>query len=112
MEKIRVGDTVVVIAGQDQGRVGAVLKKLPNHRVIIEGVKLVKKHVKPNPQLKKEGGIRQEETGVHLSNVALLNLTTNQPDRVGFKYVGEPNNKRKVRYFKSNNEVIVDEKKR
>ena len=67
---------------------------------------MVKKHVKPNPQRKIEGGIMQREASIHISNVALLNLTTNQPDRVGFKWVGEGDNKRKVRYFKSNEEIV------
>ena len=56
---------------------------------MVEGVNLVKKHTKPNPQRKIEGGIVQKESSIHISNVALLNLTTNQPDRVGFKWVGE-----------------------
>lgn len=106
MQKVRSGDTVVVIAGKDRGRVGKVLKILANRRVIVEGVNLVKKHTKPNPQRKIEGGIIQKESSIDVSNVALLNLTTNQPDRVGFKWVGEEGNKRKVRYFKSNDEVI------
>jgi large subunit ribosomal protein L24 len=106
MQKIRSEDTVVVITGKDRGRVGKVLKVLANGRVVIEGVSLVKKHIKPNPQKNIEGGIVQKESSVHISNVALLNLTTNQPDRIGFKWVGEAGNKRKVRYFKSNNEVI------
>lgn len=106
MQKVRSEDTVVVIAGKDRGRVGKVLKILANDRVLIEGVNLVKKHTKPNPQRKIEGGIVQKESSIHISNVALLNLTTNQPDRVGFKWVGQGNDKRKVRYFKSNDEVI------
>ncbi|MBS0349680.1 MAG: 50S ribosomal protein L24 [Proteobacteria bacterium] len=106
MQKIRSDDTVVVIAGKDRGRVGKVLKILANDRVLVEGINLVKKHTKPNPQRNIEGGILQKESSIHISNVALLNLTTNQPDRVGIKWVGEAGNKRKVRYFKSNNEVI------
>lgn len=106
MQKVRLGDTVVVITGRDRGRVGKVLKVFTNGKIIVEGINLVKKHTKPNPQRKIEGGIVQKETGIHISNVALLNLTTNQPDRIGFKWVGEEGNKRKVRYFKSNNEVI------
>ncbi len=106
MQKMRSEDTVVVITGKDRGRVGKVLKILANNRIIVEGVNLVKKHVKPNPQKKIEGGIIQKEASIHISNVALLNLTTNQPDRVGFKWVGEAGDKRKVRYFKSNDEII------
>jgi len=106
MQKVKAEDTVVVIAGKDRGRVGKILKVFKNNRVIVEGVNLVKKHTKPNPQRKIEGGIVQKEAGIHISNVALLNLTTNQPDRIGFKWVGEEGKKRKVRYFKSNDEVI------
>lgn len=106
MQKVRSEDTVVVIAGKDKGRVGKILKVLANNRVIVEGVNLIKKHTKPNPQKNIEGGIVQREASIHISNVALLNLATNQPDRVGFKWVGEGDNKRKVRYFKSNQEVV------
>jgi large subunit ribosomal protein L24 len=106
MQKVRSNDTVVVIAGKDRGRVGKVLKVLANGRVVVEGINLVKRHTRPNPQRQIEGGIVQKEASIHISNVALLNLTTNQPDRVGFKWVGEGDSKRKVRYFKSNDEVI------
>lgn len=106
MQKVRAEDTVVVIAGKDTGRVGKVLKVLKNSRVIVEGVNFIKKHVKPNPQKNIEGGIVQREASIHISNVALLNLTTNKPDRVGFKFVGEGAAKRKVRYFKSNQEIV------
>jgi large subunit ribosomal protein L24 len=106
MQKIRIGDTVVVIAGKDKGRVGKVLKVLDNNRVVVEGINIVKKTVRPNPQRNIEGGIVQREASIHISNIALYNMATNEPDRVGFKYVTEGNNKRKVRYFKSNNEVV------
>lgn len=106
MQKIKSEDTVVVITGKDKGRVGKILKVLANDRVVVEGVNLIKKHTKPNPQRNIEGGIVQREASIHISNVALLNLATNQPDRVGFKWVGEGDNKRKVRYFKSNQEIV------
>jgi large subunit ribosomal protein L24 len=106
MAKIRAEDTVVVITGKDKGRVGKVLKVLPNGRVVVEGVNLVKKHVKADPQRKIEPAIIQKEASIHISNVALLNLSKNQPDRVGYKWVGEAGSKRKVRYFKSNGEIV------
>lgn len=106
MQKIRTGDIVVVIAGKDKGRVGKVLRKIGNQRVVVEGVNLVKKHVKPNPQRNIEGGITQRESSIHISNVALFNSGANEPDRVGFKFITEGDNKRKVRYFKSNNEIV------
>lgn len=105
MQKVKSQDTVVVVTGRDRGRVGKVLKVLKG-RVVVEGVNLVKRHTKPDQQRQKPGGIIQKEASVHISNVALLNLTTNQPDRVGIKWVGEGSDRRKVRYFKSNNEVI------
>lgn len=106
MQKVKSDDTVIIIAGKDKGRIGKILKILANNRVVVEGVNLVKKHVKPNPQKNIEGGITQRESSIHISNVALLNLATNKPDRVGFKLVGEGDNKRKVRYFKSNDEIV------
>lgn len=105
MQKIRAEDTVVVITGKDRGRVGRVLT-VSEDRVTVEGINLVKKHVRPNPQRQIEGGIVQKEASIHVSNVALLNIMTNQPDRLGFKWVGEGKNKRKVRYFKSNQEIV------
>lgn len=106
MSKIRSEDTVVVITGKDKGRVGKVLKILANDRLVVEGVNLVKKHIKADPQRKVEPAIIQKEASIHISNVALLNLAKNQPDRVGYKWVGEEGAKRKVRYFKSNGEVV------
>ena len=106
MNKIRTDDTVIVVAGKDKGRIGKILKILTDNKVIVEGINLIKKHIKPNPQKNVEGGIVQKEAAIHISNLALLNLNTNKPDRVGFKFIGEEGNKRKVRFFKSNGEVI------
>ena len=74
----------------------------------LKGVNLVKKHVRPNPQRKIEGGIVQKEASIHISNVAFLNSTSNQPDRVGFKWVGEAGNKRKVRFFNLIMKSLID----
>lgn len=103
MRKIRKEDNVIVIAGKNKGMKGKVLKVLPKDRVIIEGVNVVKKHVKPNPNKGVEGGIQEKEAPIHCSNVALVNPATNQPEKVGIKYLEDG---RKVRYFKSSNEVI------
>ena len=103
MNRIRKGDTVVVMAGKDRGRQGTVLRMLPNGRVVVEGLNLVKKHSKPNPQSGHKGGIIEQEAPLDLSNVKIYNPVTQGPDRVGFRIL---ENGRKVRFFKSNDEVI------
>ena len=100
---------VIVLTGKDKGRRGRILKILNNQRVSIEGINLVKKHVKPNPYKNTQGGIVERESAIHLSNVALINPMTDKADKVGFKFI-EPRNQGekpiKVRYFKSNNEMV------
>ena len=103
MKKIRKGDQVVVTTGKDKGKRGTVLKVLATDQVIVEGVNVVKRHTKPNPQLGTPGGIVQREAPLHVSNVAIFNPITSKPDRVGIKTLGDG---RKVRFFKSNNEVV------
>lgn len=102
MNKIRKGDTVVVITGKDKGKRGAVLSVLEN-RLLVEGVNRVKKHTKPNPYKNQPGGILEKEASIHVSNVALLNPATQKADRVGFKVLEDG---RKVRVFKSNGELV------
>ncbi len=103
MKEIKVGDVVKILTGKDKGRTGKVLKCIAKDRILVEGGNMVKKHVKPNPQKNIEGGILEKEAGIHISNVALLNETTNESGRVGIKILED---KRKVRYFKSNGEVV------
>jgi len=103
MNKIRKGDKVVVITGRDKGREGTVIKVLADDRVVVENVNMVKKHQKPNPQQNVPGGIVQREASLHVSNVLLVNPATSKGDRVGFKTLGDG---RKVRFFKSNGEVV------
>lgn len=101
--KIRRDDEVVVLAGKDKGKQGKVLKVLASEdRLIIEGVNLVKKHQKPNPQLNVPGGIVEKEASIHVSNVAIVNPATGKADRVGFRIEDE----KKVRFFKSNGELV------
>ena len=101
--KIRRDDEVVVLAGKDKGKQGKVLKVLiADNRVIIEGVNLIKKHTKPNPQLGVAGGIVEKEASIHVSNVAIVNPATGKADRVGFRFEDE----KKVRFFKSNGELV------
>ncbi|GMM69691.1 50S ribosomal protein L24 [Alteromonas sp. MTD1] len=101
--KIRRDDEVVVLAGKDKGKQGKVLKVLiADNRVIVEGVNLIKKHTKPNPQLGVAGGIVEKEASIHVSNVAIVNPATGKADRVGFRFEDE----KKVRFFKSNGELV------
>lgn len=107
MKRIIKGDSVIVIAGKSKGMKGAVLKVLGN-RVIVSGVNLVKKHVKPNPNRQIEGGIIEKEASLHVSNVALLNPVTQKADKIGFKFVevAGSDKLKKIRYFKSNGESV------
>jgi large subunit ribosomal protein L24 len=100
--KIKTGDTVMVIAGKDKGKVGKVLKVIPEkERVIVEGVRIVKKHVRPNPKYP-EGGIIEMEAPIHISNVMLVDPKTGKPTRVGIKIVDG----KKYRYAKRSGEII------
>ena len=101
MNRIKVGDLVVVIAGKDRGNSGRVLQ-IKADRALVEGVNLVKKHKKHNPNQEAPGGIIEQEAFMDASNLAIMNQQTNKADRVGFKVVDG----KKVRYLKSNNEVI------
>jgi large subunit ribosomal protein L24 len=103
MNKIRKGDEVVVLAGKDKGRRGAVLRRVDDERVVVEGVNRVKKHVRPNPMKGETGGIVEKEMPIHVSNVALFNPVQQKADRVGFKVLEDG---RKVRFFKSNGELV------
>ena len=102
--KIRRDDEVIVIAGKDKGKRGTVTKVLRDvNKVIVEGINTVKKHKKANPQAQEEGAIITMEAPIDVSNVAIYNPETQKADRVGFKY----EDGKKVRFFKSNNKVIV-----
>jgi large subunit ribosomal protein L24 len=103
MNKIRKGDDVVVISGKDKGRRGAVLKVLEEDRILVENVNMVKKHQRPNPNANVAGGIVEKEMPIHISNVMLYNPVTKKGDRVGLRKLEDG---RKVRFFKSNNEVV------
>lgn len=110
MEKIKKGDQVVVIAGKERRRRGETLKRgeviaifKSKNKVLVSGLNMVKKHVKPNPQVGERGGIVEREAPIHISNVAIYNPTSGKADKVGFKILEDG---RKVRYFKSDNEII------
>ncbi|MFA7096266.1 MAG: 50S ribosomal protein L24 [Gammaproteobacteria bacterium] len=103
MRKIRKGDDVIVLVGKDKGKRGTVLRVYADDRVVVENVNIVKRHTKPNPMRGVAGGIVEKETPIHISNVALFNPATKKGDRVGFRVLEDG---RKVRYFKSTNEVV------
>jgi len=103
MRKIKKGDQVVVLTGKDQGKKGAVVRVVDNDRVVVENINMVKRHTKANPNKGVAGGILDKEMPLHISNVALFNPATEKGDRVGFKVLEDG---RKVRFFKSNGEVV------
>ena len=103
MKKIKQGDEVVVIAGKDKGRRGTVLRVYPDERVLVENVNVAKKHQKPNPNAGVPGGIIEKEMPMDISNVLVFNPGTNKGDRVGIRQLEDG---RRVRYFKSNGEVL------
>ncbi len=105
MKRIKSGDTVVVITGKSKGHVGKVARVI-GEKIVVDGANLIKKHVKPNPQLEQTGGIVTKEAPLNVSNVALYNPMTKKADKVGFRYLEKDGNMHKVRYFKSNNEVV------
>jgi large subunit ribosomal protein L24 len=99
--KIKKGDRVVVLAGKDKGRSGNVLKVLPKDgRVVVEGLNMVQRHTRPT-QLDPQGGIKNKEASIHLSNVAVADAN-GKPTRVGFRVDGD----KKVRFAKTTGEVI------
>ena len=102
MNKIRKGDSVVVLSGKDKGKRGTVLKRIDEALVMVEGVNKIKKHAKPNPMKNQPGGIIEKEMPIQISNIALLNPQTQKADRIGFRMLDDG---RKVRVFKSNGEM-------
>jgi large subunit ribosomal protein L24 len=100
--KIKKGDTVKVITGRSKGQRGKIIY-IDNDKVKVEGVQMVKKTNKPNPQLQQPGGITEKEATIHISNIAILNPITQKADKVKFDL---KNDGKKVRVFKSNNELV------
>jgi large subunit ribosomal protein L24 len=97
--KIRKGDKVVMLAGRDKGRTGEVIEVRPDdNRVLVRGINMVKRHQKQTAQ--QEGGIISKELSVHLSNVAIADPKDGKPTRVGFKFIGTGDDRKKVRVAK------------
>ena len=103
MNRIRKGDDVIVIAGRDNGKRGSVLRVMADGRLVVADVNMVKRHTKPNPNRGVPGGIIEKEMPIDSSNVMLFNPQTKKGDRVGFRMLDDG---RKVRFFKSTNEVV------
>ena len=103
MNKIRKGDEVIVLAGRDKGRRGRVAARVDADHLTVEGINVVKKHVKPNPMKGATGGIVDKTMPIHQSNVAIYNAATAKADRVGIKLLADG---KKVRVFKSSGEEI------
>ena len=103
MNKIRKGDEVIVLTGRDKGKRGTVSLRVDADHVVVDGINVVKKHVRPNPLKGEVGGIVEKEMPIHVSNVALFNPATQKGDRVGIKTLEDG---RKVRFFKSNGELV------
>jgi large subunit ribosomal protein L24 len=102
MNKIKTGDQVIVTTGKNHGTVAKVLRVL-GERVVVEGVNMIKKNVRPNPQKGIEGGIVSKEAPLSLANVAIYNSATKKADRIGFKLEKDG---KKIRIFKSSGEAV------
>ena len=112
MNKIRKGDSVIVLTGRDKGRRGTVLSRVDEERLMVEGVNVVKKHVKPNPMKGVTGGVIDKTMSIHQSNVAIYNAATGKADRVGIKLLNADEQKsrktqeRGIRVFRSSGSEI------
>ncbi|MEI6027703.1 MAG: 50S ribosomal protein L24 [Betaproteobacteria bacterium] len=103
MNKIRKGDQVIVLTGRDKGKRGTVTQRIDEERIVVEGINMVKKHVKPNPMKGTTGGVIDKTMSIHQSNVAIFNAATGKADRVGIKVAADAT---KVRVFRSSGEEI------
>ena len=103
MNKIRKGDQVIVLTGRDKGKRGTVARRVDDDHLLVDGVNVVKKHVKPNPMKGTTGGVVDKTMPIHQSNVAIYNAATSKADRVGIKLL---DNGDKVRVYKSSGEEI------
>jgi len=113
MNKIRKGDQVIVLTGRDKGKRGTVLQRVDDERLLVEGVNVVKKHVKPNPSKGSTGGVVDKTLPIHQSNIAIFNAATGKADRVGIKLLsdGEKQSRKThengIRVFRSSGKEIT-----
>lgn len=103
MNRLRKGDEVIVIAGKDKGKRGKIIRLVENWRCVVEGVNLIKKHKKGNPNKGEKGGIIEQPASIHVSNVMPFNAAKGKGDRVGFTVKEDG---AKVRHYRSDNSVI------
>ena len=103
MNKLRKGDQVIVLTGRDKGKRGTIAQRVDDSRLVVEGVNVVKKHVKPNPMKGTTGGVVDKTLPIHQSNVAIFNAASGKADRVGVKLLADG---KKVRVYKSSGEEI------
>jgi large subunit ribosomal protein L24 len=103
MNKIRKGDQVIVLTGRDKGKRGTVTERVSEDKLLVEGINVVKKHVKPNPMKGATGGIVEKSLPIHQSNIAIFNASTAKADRVGIKLLADG---KKVRIFRSSGDEI------
>ena len=112
MNKIRKGDSVIVLTGRDKGKRGTVLSRVDDEKLLVEGVNVVKKHTKPNPMKGTTGGVVDKTMPIHQSNVAIFNPATGKADRVGIKLLSDDEKQSRktqengVRVFKSSGAEI------
>jgi large subunit ribosomal protein L24 len=104
MNKIRKGDEIIVRTGKDKGRRGTVLQVFDDGRVLVEGINVAKKHVKPNPNIGEAGGIKDQSMPLDVSNVMVFNPKTKRGERIGFRVEEDGS---KVRVFKSGELVDI-----
>ena len=103
MKKIRKGDQVIVTTGRDKGKRGTVSLRVDEDHIVVDGVNVAKKHVKPNPLKGATGGVVDKTMPIHQSNVAIYNAAIGKADRVGIKLLADG---KKVRVYKSSGEEI------
>jgi len=103
MNKLKKDDEVIVLSGRDKGKRGKVVTIRDDGRALVSGVNVVKRHTKANPNAGEQGGIKEQEAPIQISNLAIFNTATDKADRVGFKIQDDG---KKVRIYKSTQEVI------
>jgi large subunit ribosomal protein L24 len=103
MNKIKKGDEVIIISGKDKGKRGVVLSIVGDEKLLVEGMNLVKKGVKPNPNTGERGGIVSKSMPIHRSNVMLYDATSKKRSRVGIRTLKDG---QRVRYFKSSDQLV------
>jgi len=103
MNKIKIGDEVIVIAGKDKGKTGSITKLLDNGRCFVSGIQMVKRHTKANPQEGVAGGLVEKEGSINVSNISIFNPNSRKADKVSIKQLDDG---KKIRVFRSSGEEI------